>query len=255
MRSINLTTGSTDNGITDNPGTTPVLLDARGRRRSPVSIAGYKPTTPPATKGRTYPPEPLPVEDIVALMQACVPQRSGHIAELSAIRLRALIVLLWRTGLRISEALDLEARDLDSRERLVIVRRGKGGKRRISVMDEWGWNELEKWLHVRAELPSGKVFCVLSGITAGRAMESSDARRQFRQCGTRAGIRRRAHPHGLRHSHAVDLWKEGFDVYSIQLQLGHAKLDVTAMYLRGVAVADVLQPIAKRRAPMVGIGV
>ena len=230
-----------------------VWLDARGRKRSPVSIPGYKPEHPPATKGRTYPPEPLPVEDIVALMRACAPLRPGKVAELAAARLRALIVLLWRTGLRISEALALEDRDLNYQEHMIVVRRGKGGKRRITVMDEWGWGELNKWLKLRAELPPGTIFCVLSGITAGRAMQDSDVRRQFRVCAQRANIRRRAHPHGLRHSHAVDLWREGIDVYSIQTQLGHARLDVTAMYLRGVAVTEVLQPIGNRKAPVMSV--
>ena len=251
MNSLNITLeGPITNTVTPQPD---VWLDVRGRKRSPVSIPGYKPNHPPATKGRTYPPEPLPVEDIATLMHACVPLRSGYIAELSALRFRALIVLLWRTGLRISEALALEERDLNYRDHMIVVRRGKGGKRRITVMDEWGWGELHKWLELRTQLPSGNIFCVLSGVTAGRAMQDSDVRRQFRECGKRAGIRHRAHAHGLRHSHAVDLWREGIDVYSIQTQLGHARLDVTAMYLRGVAVTEVLEPIGKRKAPMMTI--
>ena len=225
-------------------------LDARGRRRSPAAIRGFKPTKPPATRGRHFPPDPLPVEDIVALMQACVALRPGNTAERSAVRLRALIVLLWRTGLRISEALALEERDLNRRDRTVTVRRGKGGKRRLTVMDDWGWPELERWLAVRQKLPPGQIFCVLTGVTAGRAMQDSDVRRQIADCAKRAGIRRRVHAHGLRHSHAVDLWREGIDVYGIQTQLGHARLDIRAQYLRGVAVTEVLAPIVQRKPPM-----
>ncbi len=53
-------------------------------------------------------------------------------------RLRALIVLLWRAGLRISEALALQESDLDRSRGAVVVRRGKGGKRREVGMDRWG---------------------------------------------------------------------------------------------------------------------
>jgi hypothetical protein len=58
------------------------------------------------------------------------------------LRLRALIVVLWRAGLRISEALALSERDLDPARGALLVRHGKGGKRREVGMDEWGWNHL-----------------------------------------------------------------------------------------------------------------
>jgi integrase len=225
-------------------------LDARGNKRSPAATVGFSPPRPPATKGRRFPPDPLPIEDIVKLLGACTPQRSGKIGELSAARLRALIIVLWRTGLRVSEALALEERDLNERERMVIVRRGKGGKRRLTLMDEWGWTQLDLWLRIREALPIGQVFCVLNGPTAGHAMKDSDVRRQLREAGGRAGIRRHVHAHGLRHTHAVELWREGLDVYTIQNQLGHARLDVTASYLRGVAVTEVLKPIGERKAPL-----
>lgn len=102
---------------TPDPNRTPLyLLDARGRRRSPAASKGHIRGRPPATKGRTFPPDPLAVEDFVALFDACTPQRPGTVGELSALRLRTLIVVLWRTGIRISEALALEERDLNPRE-------------------------------------------------------------------------------------------------------------------------------------------
>jgi site-specific recombinase XerD len=117
-------------------------------------------------------------------------------------------------------------------------------------MDDWGWQQIQPWLEVRKSLPIGQIFCVLTGATAGRAISDSSARGQIKDLGKRAGVRRRVHPHGLRHSHAVDLWREGVDVYGIQTQLGHARLDVTAAYLRGVAVTEVLAPIRDRKPPM-----
>jgi len=228
-------------------------IDARGRRLSPAAMPGFNAGRTPVTKGQTFPPDPFQVEDIVALLDACEPHRAGRQAEFSALRLRALIVVLWRTGLRISEALALEERDLDRRSSAVTVRHGKGDKRRISAMDEWAWNELEVWLDARRDLPFGAVFCVLSGRTAGRPMSATDARRQLRDTAKAAGLRRRANPHNFRHSHAVELWREGLDVYAISQQLGHCRLDITAAYLRGISPLEVLRPIGQRQPPVMQV--
>lgn len=229
------------------------MLDRRGRPRSPVTMPGHNKGIIPVTKGRRFPPDPIRVEEIVSLLNACVPHRSGRAAELGALRLRALIVLLWRSGLRISEALALEERDLNRSDLAITVRRGKGDKRRVSAMDEWAWKELQVWLEARKELPFGAIFCILTGPTAGQPLSDTDARRQLRAAGIRAGLRRRVNPHSFRHAHAVELWREDIDVYTIQQQLGHARLDVTAAYLRGVAPVDILEPIGHRRAPVMAV--
>lgn len=85
----------------------------------------------------------------------------------AGLRLRALIVILWLAGLRISEALALAETDLDPCRGAVIVRRGKGGKRREIGMDRWAWEQLEPWLTTRAMLLAGGLFCVIHGPTAG----------------------------------------------------------------------------------------
>jgi hypothetical protein len=83
-------------------------------------------------------------------------------------RLRAMIVVLWRGGLRIHEALALAEHDLDPRRGSLLVRYGKGGRRREVGMDEWGWEHLRPWLTARAELPVGPLFCIIDGPTHGR---------------------------------------------------------------------------------------
>jgi hypothetical protein len=70
-------------------------------------------------------------------------------------RLLALIVVLWRAGLRLQEALALAEADLDYRRGALLVRRGKGGRRREVGMDTWGWEELQPWLELRVRLPVG----------------------------------------------------------------------------------------------------
>ena len=100
-------------------------------------------------------------------------------------RLRALIVLLWRAGLRIGEVLALQESDLDRSRGAVLVRRGKGGTRRQVGMDRWAWGQLDPWLEIRRELPIGAVLCVIHGPTAGRRWEASAARRQLHHSAAR----------------------------------------------------------------------
>jgi len=83
-----------------------MLLDVAGHRRSPATMPGYHRGRPPRNKGEQYAADPPTVEEIVAVMRTIGDRAEGH-------RLRALIVLLWRAGLRISEALALQESDLD----------------------------------------------------------------------------------------------------------------------------------------------
>lgn len=225
-------------------------LDRRGQRRSPATIAGFKPKRPPATKGREMTPDAPPVEDVVAFLQAAsVAQRHGRLGELSALRLKTIAVLMWRSGLRISEALDLEERDLDRRNRSMVVRSGKGGKRRIVMMDSWAWEQLEPWLKAREEFPPGPVFCVIYGPTAGCRMAATYVRAQFRDANKRSGVRRHIHPHSMRHACAVDGHREGFSLITVQRQLGHVRLSTTQIYLASLAAPEVLKPFGERPAP------
>ena len=107
-------------------------------------------------------------------------------------RLRALIVVLWRGGLRVQEALTLGERDLDHRRGSLFVRNGEGGRRREIGMDAWGWEQLRPWLAARVELPVGPLFCVIDGPTRGRPWSSANVRVEFRRLAAGAGIRRRS---------------------------------------------------------------
>jgi site-specific recombinase XerD len=102
-------------------------------------------------------------------------------------RLRAMIVVRWRGGLRIHEALALAEHDLDARRGSLLVRSGKGGKRREVGMDEWGWEQLRPWLAGRVELPVGRLFCTIDGPTSGRPWSSTGVRRELRRLAAQAG--------------------------------------------------------------------
>lgn len=219
-------------------------LDCAGRHRSPATLPGYHQGRPPRNKGRRYPPDPPTVDEIVAVMSAAGDSPDG-------IRLRALIVVLWRSGLRISEALALSESDLDLDRGAILVRHGKGDKRREVGIDRWGCEQLTPWLALRQALPVGPLFCVLRGTTRSRPCAPATIRVQLRETAVRAGVRRRFAPHQLRHAHAVEMSREGVPLVVIQRQLGHANLAITSVYLRGIDNTEIIRAIHERHPPMI----
>jgi site-specific recombinase XerD len=162
---------------------------------------------------------------------------------------RGLIIVLWRAGLRICEALSLAERDLDPVRGALLVRHGKRGKRREVGMDEWGWEQLRPWIVDRAQMPIGVLFCVINGPTRGRPLSGPAVRTQLRRLALEAGVRRRFAPHQLRHAHAVEMAREGVPLNVIQRQLGHADLGVTSVYLQGIDNTEVISTVRARLAP------
>jgi site-specific recombinase XerD len=225
----------------------PVLLDATGRRRSSAAMPGHNAGRPPRNKGVRYPADPPTVEEIVAVMRRIPVDRHG-------LRLRAMIVVLWRGGLRIQEALDLTESDLDARRGSILVRAGKGNKRREVGMDPWAWSDhLAPWVACRTQLPLGPLFCVIDGATRGRPWSATAVRAELRRYALAAGVRRRFAPHQLRHAHAVELAREGVPLPVIQRQLGHSYVSTTSVYLQGINTEEIISAIHARRAPMMHV--
>jgi site-specific recombinase XerD len=219
------------------------LLDAAGRRRSPATTPGFRSGIAPRNKGQRYPADPPTVDEIVAVMRQASQDRHGH-------RLNALIVVLWRAGLRINEALSLIETDLDHRRGSILVRHGKNDRRREVGMDAWAWSAIEPWLADRLQLPVGALFCVIDGPTRGRAWSATAARVEMRHLALNAGVRRRFAPHQLHHAHAVELMHEGIPLPLIQRQLGHSHLSTTGTYLEGINTEEIISTVHARRAPM-----
>lgn len=201
-------------------------------------------TSRPGNKGRRYPADPPRVEEVIAVMKQAGEGAFGS-------RLRGLIVVLWRAGLRISEALALTEGDLEIGRGSVVVRRGKGGRRREVGMDDWAWEQLRPWLDIRVSLPIGPLFCVISGPTRGCPWSSSQVRTTLHETALKAGVRRRFAPHQLRHAHAVEMAREGVPINVIQRQLGHANLGVTSIYLQGIDSGEIIETVRTRRAPVI----
>jgi site-specific recombinase XerD len=223
-----------------------LLLDRAGRRRSPATMPGFRAGRPPHNKGLHYPADPPHVEEIAAVMRAAGSSPHGQ-------RLRGLVVILWRAGLRIDEALSLGEADLDEHRGSLLVRHGKGGRRREVGMDAWAWQQLQPWLQTRLELPVGPLFCVITGPTRGRHWAHAAARSELRQAAAKAGVRRRFAPHQLRHAHAVEMAREGVPLLVIQRQLGHSNLGITSIYLQGIDNAEIIDTVRARRIPVVHV--
>ncbi|MDQ3241418.1 MAG: site-specific integrase [Actinomycetota bacterium] len=214
--------------------------DARARPRPcPATRQGAR----RPTRGRRYPADPPRVEEIVAVMRQAGESSYGS-------RLRGMIVVLWRAGLRIHEALALAETDLEERRGAILVRHGKGDKRREVGMDDWGWEQLRPWLSCRATMPVGTLFCGIGGPSVGRGWTASAVRSQLRRLAAEAGVRRRFAPHQLRHAHAIEMAGEGVPLNIIQRQLGHTDLGVTSTYLPGIDNAEIINAVHARRAPM-----
>jgi len=196
--------------------------------------------TKPRSSSRRRPPEVLTEGEAVALIKACSNRAP------TGIRNRALIAVLWRCGLRISEALDLELRDVDLDQGTLRVRHGKGDRSRTVGVDEQTAALLARWIDRRRKLKPGArspVFCTLQG---GR-IDTSYIRRLLPRLARKAGVQRRVHAHGLRHTHAAELAREGTPINIIRDDLGHTSLAVTDRYLRDVAPQAVIDTLRARR--------
>jgi site-specific recombinase XerD len=193
----------------------------------------------PANKGRRFPAELLSPEEVRALLRACSSRAP------TGIRNRALIAVLYRGGLRISEALALHAKDVEEAAGTVTVLHGKGDQRRTVGMDPAAFALLERWLDKRRALGLSArrpIFCTLEG----RPLDSSYVRRLLPRLAARAGIERRVHAHGLRHAHAAELAAEGLPVNVVQQQLGHGSLATTDRYLRHIAPRERVEAMRAR---------
>ncbi len=197
-------------------------------------------STSSTSRSRRRPPEVLTEPEAIALLRACS-QRAP-----TGVRNRALIAVLWRSGLRISEALALELRDLDLEAGTLRVRHGKGDKSRTVGLDEQTTAMLARWLDRRRTLGPGArapVFCTLQG---GR-LDTSYVRHLLPRLARKAGVDRRVHAHGLRHTYASELARERTPINVIRDALGHTSLAVTDRYLRDVAPMHVIDTIRARR--------
>jgi site-specific recombinase XerD len=220
-----------------------VLFDVCGRKRSPATLRHFRLGMKPPNYGKRYPATPPTEEEVLAVLGACQRNPNGR-------RCYALTVLLWRSGLRVSEGLALEKHDLRPAEGTVFVRCGKGGKTRMSGMDEWAFEQVMDYADWRyGRYPGTCLFPVVQGPTKGQPWSASAYRAQLRDLAAKAGVQRRLAPHQLRHAHACELTREGVSVVHVSRQLGHSNIATTTTYLGGIGVGEAIEIVHARRAP------
>lgn len=159
-------------------------------------------------------PVVLSAEEVVRLLGA-----------IGNLKHRTVAMVLYGAGLRITEALALELRDVDSARMVLTVRHGKGDQdRQVSLS-----SVLLEGLRVywRAYRPSSLLF---PGQRADQPLGPSTIQRAMKAARLKAGIAKPAGPHVLRHSYATHLMEAGTDLRVIQTLLGHRSLRTTQIY-------------------------
>lgn len=150
----------------------------------------------------------------------------------TGLRDRALLEVLYASGMRIGECLSLEAGDVaEGRARLRVT--GKGGKQRIVFLGEPAIGAVARYLteaRPRLAARSGDSGAALWLGARGGRLSDREARRIVRRAALGSGAGPRVHPHMLRHSFATHMLAHGADLRTIQELLGHARLSTTEIY-------------------------
>jgi site-specific recombinase XerD len=163
-------------------------------------------------------PSFLPKDEATQLLDA------GPAAGAAGLRDRALVELLYASGLRVAECCGLDVDDLDEGRRTVRVL-GKGDKERVVPVGETALEALAAYLAMR-----GRARGALFRNARGGRLTTRSALRIVKGLARRAGLGQRVTPHTLRHSFATHMLGEGADLRLIQELLGHSRLSTTQRY-------------------------
>ena len=143
------------------------------------------------------------------------------------LKYKAAFGVAYGAGLRVSEVVNLKVSDIDSQRMTLRVEQGKGQRDRYVMLSPQLLEWLRDWW--RAARPRGWLF---PGKDPINPLTERQLRRAVGTAAREAGIAKRVSPHTLRHSFATHLLEQGVDIRVIQVLLGHAKLETTALYTR-----------------------
>lgn len=173
----------------------------------------------------------LSVAEVTRLLAAAAERATSA----AGVRDRAMVEVLYATGLRRAELLGLDLGDVERDERELVVHSGKGGKGRRVPLTRTAFLLLTEYLDVaRPGLCSAhadSASAVFLSVT-GRRLDAMTLGRTLRDVARAAGVERRVTPHTLRRTFATHLLQGGASLRAIQLLLGHSELSTTAFYLK-----------------------
>ncbi|MBQ3943066.1 MAG: site-specific tyrosine recombinase XerD [Elusimicrobia bacterium] len=172
-----------------------------------------------APKLPEYLPEMLTNEEVTRLLN------SVSEADTLSIRNRAMLELLYATGLRVSELISLKFSNIDIEECYVKIF-GKGNKERLVPFGQKAQLYLKRYLRVRKKTKSEFVFLT----RLNKPISRIEFWRQLKQIALKAGIMKNITPHTLRHSFATHLLTGGADIRFVQEMLGHSSISTTQRY-------------------------
>jgi len=144
-------------------------------------------------------------------------------------RNKAMLQLMLDSGLRLSEACNLQWRDVDLSTGKLMVRQGKGAKDRTLWIGEEDLQLLRTWRERQAKDVTGNPAHVFTTL-AGNAVSSRYVQKMVARLAAKAGIQKNVHPHTLRHSFATDLYRATSKIRLVQKALGHSDLSTTMIY-------------------------
>lgn len=189
---------------------------------------------------RSLPRDVLTQEEARMLLESTPIEKAGDVRD------RAMLEVLYGSGIRREETLALTVYDADLQTGSLRIEMGKGRQTRIVPLTQSAIAALKLYLEeVRPQWASeagGTVLFVSS--RSGRALSDNDLLRIVRKAARRAGIKKHVTPHTLRHSCATHLLQEDADIRQIQKLLGHRKLSTTEIYTR-VEIGDLAKVIAR----------
>ena len=143
-------------------------------------------------------------------------------------RNKSLLYLLWGTGLRVSEALSLNVKDVGKN---ILIVKGKGKRERMIPMIELITDELTKWLEERKQIKNLKNTAIFINLR-GKRLTPRYVQKFFRNLREQLNLDDTITPHALRHSFATHLLKNGVDLRTLQIMLGHNSISTTQNYLK-----------------------
>ena len=163
----------------------------------------------------------------------------------SGIRNKALLMIMYKGCLRISEALALKPKDIDFDSKTVRVLHGKGDKSRTVGVGDEAIALLNTWLVTRKPYASNHrtIFCLITKGKKGEPIETSYMRHLVKRLAIKAGIDKRVHPHAFRYTGATHLRDRETPLAVIKEQLGHSRISTTDIYLRDVRQDDVINAV------------